>query len=186
MRLEAMIWIAAMSASMCAAQTRSVTICMSNTSGGTLITDAAQSITSRVLDGIGVKIDWRQPNSCPSSPDVIKVQISPDPPPGQRPNALAYASPFEGTSIIVFINRVRARVPLARVSELMGYVLVHEITHILQRIDRHSETGIMKAHWDNADFFDMGQKRLQFTTLDVDLIYAGLDARYARLALAVR
>ena len=63
---------------------------------------------------------------------------------------------------------------------LLSYVLAHEIAHILQGVDRHSETGIMKASWDEGDYFDMGRGRLKFTPSDIDLIHLGLDARKAR------
>jgi hypothetical protein len=49
-------------------------------------------------------------------------------------------------------------------------VLVHEITHILQGVDRHSESGIMKAQWTIDDYRAMASKPLSFTPLDVKLI----------------
>ena len=64
---------------------------------------------------------------------------------------------------------------------LLSYVLVHEITHILQGIDGHSWVGIMKARWDDDDLFEMNRERLQFTPQDVSLIYRGLECRAAGL-----
>ena len=60
--------------------------------------------------------------------------------------------------------------------------MVHEVTHILQGIPWHSESGVMKAQWDASDFLQMTWKPLPFTDDDVDLIQRGLDAREARLA----
>jgi hypothetical protein len=57
--------------------------------------------------------------------------------------------------------------------------MVHEITHILQRIDRHSATGVMKDRWTAGDFSAMRLRPLPFTPLDIDLIYAGLAQRSA-------
>jgi hypothetical protein len=37
---------------------------------------------------------------------------------------------------------------------ILGHVLVHEITYILQGICRHSESRIMKARWELRDFAD--------------------------------
>jgi hypothetical protein len=54
-----------------------------------------------------------------------------------------------------------------------------KITHLLQGISRHSDTGVMKAHWSGADFCEMRRKPLGFTVEDVDLIYRGLSARPA-------
>ena len=66
-----------------------------------------------------------------------------------------------------------------------AHVLVHEITHLLQGIDRHSDTGVMKAHWTGRDFVDMRSSPLPFTGYDVDLIYAGLAKRGGTAVLAV-
>jgi hypothetical protein len=68
---------------------------------------------------------------------------------------------------------------------LLAHVLVHEITHILQGISRHSPTGIMKGQWDYDDYFEMSRRPLPFAQKDIDLIYDGLKARRARMAPAV-
>ncbi len=59
--------------------------------------------------------------------------------------------------------------------------MVHEITHILQRIDRHSAEGIMNARWTRQERSALERRPLQFTDEDVRLIYRGMDARDARL-----
>lgn len=56
-------------------------------------------------------------------------------------------------------------------------MLVHEITHLLQSCDHHSETGVMKARWNDQDFAAMQSRTLAFTDDDVDLIRAGLSKR---------
>jgi hypothetical protein len=64
----------------------------------------------------------------------------------------------------------------------LAHVLAHEITHILQGVSRHSESGVMKATWDQRDFEKMAWKPLTFTERDVMLIHFGLEARAARKA----
>jgi len=59
-------------------------------------------------------------------------------------------------------------------------VLVHEITHILQGVDRHSAQGVMKAQWDDNDYSAMAWKPLPFSPIDVELINRGLATRVAR------
>ena len=71
-----------------------------------------------------------------------------------------------------------------QVHAVLAHVLVHEITHILQGLSRHSESGVMKARWDSQDFAQMSWKPLPFTAEDVDLIQRGLAARDARSLLA--
>ena len=47
------------------------------------------------------------------------------------------------------------------------------ITHVLQQIDRHSRSGIMKARWSEEEIRSMSRKPLPFASEDVDLIRAG-------------
>jgi hypothetical protein len=63
---------------------------------------------------------------------------------------------------------------------VLGHVIAHEVTHILQGVLRHSESGVMKARWSNADYQEMTWKPLRFTDEDVVLIHRGLKARVAR------
>jgi len=71
-----------------------------------------------------------------------------------------------------------------RTPALLAHVLVHEITHVLEGVDRHSETGVMKALWTEADYVQMRAKPLPFTDWDIQLIHKGLESRGARLAAA--
>lgn len=64
----------------------------------------------------------------------------------------------------------------------MAHVLVHEITHMLQGTDWHSTTGIMKARWDQSDYFAMRSGPLPFSPEDVDLIREGIKARSRTMA----
>jgi hypothetical protein len=92
-----------------------------------------------------------------------------------HPRALAYAQAFEGRHIRVLYDRVLKMGP-DRVVAVLAYVLVHEIAHVLQRTDLHSDTGIMKRRWNDADFALMQRAALYFTDTDVLLIHQGLNA----------
>jgi hypothetical protein len=98
------------------------------------------------------------------------------------PGALAYALPYEGTHITVFYDRIAKG---AYPSTVLAHVMVHEITHLLQGIGRHSETGVMKARWTVRDMIGMGMTPLPFTREDVDLIYLGLGKRTAGAGVLV-
>jgi hypothetical protein len=50
---------------------------------------------------------------------------------------------------------------------------------------RVKENGIMKAHWDEQDYFLMRRKPLEFAHEDIDLIYLGLAARMRQSMVAV-
>lgn len=68
---------------------------------------------------------------------------------------------------------------------VLAHVLVHEITHILEGIDRHSESGVMKAQWTVEDYRAMADKPLPFAAIDVDLIQRGLASQSGVVAMAV-
>jgi hypothetical protein len=156
---------------------RRVTVCMDPSADGREIR-AAQSLASTMFARIHVRVDWRELRSCPVDGNALQVSLSEHTPEHQLPGAMAYALPYEGSHIVVFHDRVRKSVP-NRVAYALAYVLVHEMTHILEGITRHSKSGIMKAQWDRDDHFEMGLERLAFAPEDVDLIYRGLAARDA-------
>ena len=80
----------------------------------------------------------------------------------------------------MFYDRIKGQVDGSMVPRLLAHVLVHEITHILQRVGRHSVCGIMKARFNETDHFMMKGKGLGFTKEDIDLIHMGMDWRQAR------
>ena len=179
-RLVAMAAVAG--ASLCAGQSAevpqaTVTVCMESDPH---VLTGVQPLASEMFASIGVRIDWRDRKSCPAGVGAIQVRLSYDPP---KFSALAFAQPYQGT-IVVFPDRVQE---LSRKGgpSLVAHVLVHEITHVVEGISRHSATGIMKARWDDNDYCEMRRKPLDFAQEDVDLIYAGLKARQARAAPAV-
>ena len=140
----------------------------------------SKGIASRMLRRIGVTLTWLHSKSCP--PEAIHITLTGNTPATLRPGALAYALPYEGTHIRVFRDRIEAKQP-ALVPHLLAHVLVHEIIHILQGYTRHSESGVMKAHWDGADFAQMLRSELPITQEDIDLVHAGI-AKRAQLAAA--
>lgn len=104
------------------------------------------------------------------------MQIVSHLPAADHPKALAFALPYEGRHVTVFYDRVREAMPEAPQMGL-AYVLVHEITHILEGMPRHSESGLMRAHWSWADHYAIRWGRLALSAEDIDLIHAGLAAR---------
>ena len=140
----------------------------------------SKEIASRMLRRIGVTLIWVHSKSCP--PAAIHITLTGGTPDALRPGALAYALPYEGSHIRVFRDRIEANQP-ALVPHLLAHVLVHEIIHMLEGYTRHSESGVMKAHWDGADFAQMLWSELPVAQEDIDLVRAGIEGR-ARLAAA--
>jgi hypothetical protein len=173
--------LAILAAATCVAgEQRKVTVCMQATLP-TEVLDVSQAKASEMFAAIGVKLEWRCPKSGPQGTVVISVVRGN--PKNRNPHELAHALPYEGTHIVIFYDSVRRIMP-KKVPALLAHVMVHEVTHILQGISRHSDSGIMKAQWDENDFLQMTWKPLHFTDDDVNLIQRGLDARDARSLLA--
>ena len=160
---------------------RSVTVCMEIGPDG-LIRTTAQPLISRIFAEIGVRIEWaRDRRACITNAGIV-VSLSYETPRDKYPKAWAYALPYEKTHIVVFYDRVQKTIGETGAKNLLAYVLVHELTHMLQGVKRHSETGIMKADWDRSDYFDMGRGALRFAPEDVRLLDMALQDRQARLA----
>ena len=70
-----------------------------------------------------------------------------------------------------YIEKSRNRAdPAQFANTVLAHVLAHEITHVLEGVARHSDTGIMKAVWSPADYRQMKFHPLPFAPEDVDLI----------------
>jgi hypothetical protein len=162
---------------MASAREHKVTICMDPSPDGMEIR-SAQRLASKVFARIHVGVDWRELGACPVGGNAVQVGLSYRTPEHHLPGALAYALPYEGRHIVVFYDRLRESDP-NQVTYSLAYVLVHEVTHILEGITRHSKRGIMKAQWDGDDRFEIAIGRLEFAPEDVDLIHRGMDARTA-------
>jgi hypothetical protein len=152
-----------------------VTVCVEST----VQTGLAESVTSQIFANAGFRIDWRHKGRCPA--DGIVVTLVLDTPASLLPGSLAYSLPFEGSHIRVFYDRIMSAQAVTRLlaPKILGHVFAHEIGHILQGGDQHSETGVMKAHWTEADYSAMTFEPLRFTPIDIDLIERGLAKRAA-------
>jgi hypothetical protein len=164
-----------------AAQEATVTVCLEP---DPVVLMGVRPLVSKMFASIGVRVDWHDRDSCPVGVGAIQVRMSYDPPGIRKFKTLAFAQPYGGSLIVVFPERVQ-ELNRNRGPSVLAHVLVHEITHVLQGIDRHSATGIMKDRWDDNDYFEMRRKPLRFAQKDVDLIYDGLKVRQARVATAV-
>lgn len=146
-----------------------VTVCLESADSFTLT--RASSLVSRMYEAIGVKIEWRRPRTCPS--EAIRVTMQDVSFPSEKPHALAYSTPYQGTRIVVFYDRILQREPRF-VPALTAHVIAHEIGHILEGTNSHSASGVMKASWDENDLSEMAWKPLPFAPEDVFRIHQGL------------
>jgi hypothetical protein len=149
-----------------------VTVCMD--SAADVRTEGAEAVASAIFSGIAIKLDWRHGSHCPAN--TLTIRLTVNTPRNVMAGSFAFAQPYQGSNIQVFYDRVSGNQLYAEsaVPKVLGHVLAHEIGHILQGTDHHSDTGVMKAHWTAADFKSIAFRPLRFTEEDVSLIQAGL------------
>ena len=147
----------------------------------------AQQTAVKVFAGIGVPVVFRSGALGKSAEGAfsIELQLDAKAPAQLHAGALAFATPFRvsGTRIRIFCDRVRNASPESGPGIALGYVMAHEIAHVLEGVSRHSVEGIMKAHWEKPDYRQMKSLALLFDPADDELIHEGLERR---VALAVR
>jgi hypothetical protein len=137
----------------------------------------AQVTASRMFAGIGVFLEWRSTHNCGEDPNIV-IELRSHTRQDFQPGVLAEAFPYEKTHIRVFYDRVESSAGPRMLPQLLAHVLVHEITHMLEGVSRHSDTGVMKAHWDGKDYIAMGSKPLPFAAEDIRLIHYGIMHRH--------
>ncbi len=155
-------------------------------SAGMFVT-AAKMKAGEMFERAGVDVRMRDNVSAGKSGTacgaLIVVQIEKEDGYSGHESALAYAMPFKnsGTTIHVFLDRVAqlGREPGLQVA-LLAHVMVHEITHMLQGLERHSAEGVMKARWSRDDFRHMERAALPFADEDLGLMRKGLAVLLGR------
>jgi hypothetical protein len=149
-----------------------------NTSVPVVTLAGAQGIASEIFATAGVRIHWTlgEPKTDESNQPIL-IEILSDVPERFHPGALAYANSFEGVHIQIFYDRLENGESGSGPTMLLAHVLVHEITHLLEGTNHHSEHGVMKARWSSYDLARMVYESLPFDPEDVRLIRRGLATR---------
>jgi hypothetical protein len=138
----------------------------------------AAKIASGMFAKAGVRIQWHISGPTPHLAEhPVIVDIASWTPGTLHPGALAYAQALEGIHIRIFWDRIKNPANPGLCTPLLAHVMVHEITHILQGANHHSQAGIMKARWTDDEFFQMRSRPLPFDAEDVRLIHKGLASR---------
>jgi hypothetical protein len=138
-----------------------------------LISRLALGLATRIFAEVGISLDW---SSCEpageSSQTPIVVQLVSGKE-GLMSGVLGSAMPYR-RRIIIFFDRIET---MPDPWTVLGHVMVHEITHIIQGFPRHSDTGLIKPHWSSHDLVEMRHKPLPFTQEDLILLYSALAMR---------
>ena len=147
-----------------------------NSGGAGPVLDHARALAAHILLQADIRLLWHTDlHTCLAAPRALVITLSLDTPGLDHPGALAYALPFSRTRAVLFYDRITRAADPPLVPYLLAFALAHEITHLLQGIDRHSPTGIMKAHWDSRDYADMLRGSFRFAPEDVQLIRLGAN-----------
>ena len=139
----------------------------------------AEGLASRMFTRIGVSVKWRSGNPPRDDMGATAVSLVSGVPDQFHPGALGYATifPHAAGRAFVFADRLKKGVDPNLLPTLLAHALVHEITHVLEGVNRHAETGVMKAHWTGKDYCAMAHKPLEFTPIDVNMIHYRLAHR---------
>lgn len=144
-------------------------------------TQVARSTVDGLFQKAGITIDWRGPQAPAGGiPRTwLRIEVAERTPEALLPGALAVSYPYSRCEkgITVFLDRVRLRArEILQEPVLLGYVMAHEMTHVLQRAEHHSTEGLMKAHWNLDDRAAIFHRRLGFLEEDVRMLRDGLAA----------
>lgn len=148
MRIAAMVVLAGLAGmSACAEQVEeTVTVYLSNSViVPSEVLFVSMNLAAKMFVAAGVRIEWRfgLPADLGSGRDrAVAVRIAKDAPANYLAGETAFALLYQGEDITVFYDRVKQAGDAAAMPTLLAHVLVHEITHMLQGIKRHSDSGV--------------------------------------------
>jgi hypothetical protein len=170
----------------------------------------AQRVATAIFRQAGVEARWAEIDMTAGVVQTVRIQdqpmaladiqvnILPDsaPIPAGVSDSVMGVAPGAGpdrTVVDVFDGRLRAlfwRISSAylkgdidrRVSEgqLLGYVIAHEVGHLLLHQQGHSPSGIMRGEWAFPDFRDMASSMLLFTPQQAQVLRSDVVRRDAQ------
>jgi hypothetical protein len=137
----------------------------------------AQATAARIYAGIGVEVKW-----CSYRKAEFWVRLDTGLEVVGQPGAMGYAMPYgkAGTPIHVLFERLIEAFSQRTAGVVLGHVMAHELGHVLEGLSRHSDSGVMKARWDDHDFEQMVFRPLSFSAEDMEWIQAGVARATAR------
>jgi hypothetical protein len=142
-------------------------------------------LASDIFRRVGIRLNWH-PGELPSRKAGFAIRTVEHAPKSATPEALASSLLTGSAAVEITVYNDRVHRFLEAHGNLKGvgagYVLAHELAHAMQGVGRHSESGIMKAHWSDLDFQEMVFHKLEFTPEDVNLIHQGLASHLGSVA----
>jgi len=164
---------------------------------------SATAMVTRMYERIGVRIKWtkvvrwegghasfdhREATSDAAIGQLTVIVLNPKMAARGHvaPGVLGFAAvPDEGMGRIAYAiyDRVRSialEVPTNE-SDLLGFVMAHEIGHLMLPRGSHSRSGLMKSDWDIRDLGRVDLQKLQFSELQAAQIRDTIDSESSRI-----
>ena len=141
----------------------------------------AQDVATRVFHLAGLALVWVDAGTCQARCLRVRIVTQPVSAKSRDPHLLGVALRMpeaRGINLWVFYPRIRtysAELGLDR-SELLGYVMAHELGHLLLPDGAHSAAGLMRPALDRAQVRAAAEGLLTFTPDQAGLIREGLQA----------
>jgi len=147
------------------------------------VLQVAQARAEMVLDGAGIALtwldcgtpgNWVQDIGCRDIvfPSHLSVRLARN---GRRRTGDVFGESFlgdrgVGNYVSVYVEPLDASKALDVVNEgdLLGYVVVHELGHLLLGLDSHSAEGVMRGKWDFAALQQAARGTLIFSASEAE------------------
>jgi len=144
----------------------------------------AKGETARIYADAGVRLAWSDPSGTLPCLTVMLVSNPDTWPERVGPNALGAApgtAEGMGRLAYAFYGRIGATAQQHRtdVGKLLGYVMAHELGHILLAGGSHSPTGIMSDRWGQLKMVLIAEGFLRFTKEQAESIRKSVGDMHA-------
>lgn len=178
----------------------SITVLLYDDAGvSSAVMHAAEQEAGRIFSHSGIRTSWRD---CSSTEPMAELECRP-PFTGKVlmmrviPHARTLGPTLFGVSYLgangsgaygdVFYDRVLHLHEVARIdtARLLGYVLAHELGHLLLGSNAHASVGIMRAQWAGNDLSALSRGTFLFSSAQAGQMRGGIEAADRHPAVAV-
>jgi hypothetical protein len=154
---------------------------------GSEVLRSAESEAKWLLSSLCVDVNWSpcrnatltKPPECEYSGGRMEVHLLSSPLAEARDDTLGLAV-VNSNHAAAYVSRIRnvvaANPSLIDLSVLLGYVLAHEIGHVLLHSKAHAKHGVMSGNFGPAELSLMGQLRIKFTEQEQGAVRSQLTA----------
>jgi hypothetical protein len=112
---------------------------------------------AHILAQTGIQVEWL---NCAAGGSHVPDQFEQP----SRCSRIGHPSHLSVRIVLAYAHLAEpnAHLPLGE-GELLGYVIAHEVGHLLLGTDSHNHEGIMQGRWEDPQLREAGKGNLQFT-----------------------